>query len=112
MNTYLELAVQVVPSLVVIITLIFKLVEYVQKSVKEKNWNNLLKLVLSLMQEAEKNFTDGASKKKWVIDMVKASADSINYTINTDELSKLIDNLCDMTKVVNPPIEITNNTNI
>lgn len=33
--------------------------------------------------------------------MVKASADYINYPVDEDTLSKMIDSLCDMSKVVN-----------
>ena len=33
--------------------------------------------------------------------MVKASADYINYPVDEDTLSKMIDSLCNMSKVVN-----------
>ena len=39
--------------------------------------------------------------------MVKASSDTINYDINMDEISALIDSLCDMAKVVNVQDEET-----
>lgn len=102
---WLEYALQIVSGLVVLIPLVVKLIEYVQKASKEKNWNKLLELTMNLMQEAETKFTDGASKKQWVLAMVKASADSINYDIDIEEVGKMIDSLCAMTKVVNPPIE-------
>lgn len=106
MNTqWLEYALQIVSGLVVLIPLVVKLIEYVQKASKEKNWNKLLELTMNLMKEAEIKFTDGASKKQWVLAMVKASADSINYDIDIEEVGKMIDSLCAMTKVVNPPIE-------
>ena len=75
--------------------------KYVKKSVEEKNWNQLLNLVTNLMEEAEKKFATGAERKEWVLAMVKASADTINYPINLEEVSKLIDSLCDMSKIVN-----------
>ena len=62
---------------------------------------NLLGLVMSLMEQAEKKFDDGATRKEWVMAMVKASADYINYPVDEDTLSKMIDSLCDMSKVVN-----------
>ena len=37
--------------------------------------------------------------------MVQTSAEYINYPLDTEALSELIDALCDMTKVVNPPAE-------
>ena len=104
MNTQLiECAVQIFSGLIVLIPLIVKLVQYVEKASKEKNWNKLLSLTIDLMQEAEIKFSEGADKKQWVIAMIKASAESINYDIDVEEISKMIDDLCSMTKVVNPP---------
>ena len=102
---WLEYALQIVSGLVVLIPLVVKLIEYVQKATKEKNWNKLLELTMNLMKEAETKFTNGADKKEWCIAMIKVSADSINYDINVEEISKMIDSLCAMTKVVNPPVE-------
>ncbi len=92
-------------GLAVAIPLVVKLVEYVQKSIKEKNWNKLLDLVMKLMSEAETKFETGADKKEWVIAMVKASADTINYDIDIDAVGELIDSLCNMANVVNAPAE-------
>ena len=38
-----------------------------------------------------------------VLQMVKSSADTINYDVNMDEVGALIDSLCDMSKVINTP---------
>ena len=46
-------------------------------------------------------FESGADRKEWVIAMVKGSADTINYDIDIEAISALIDSLCDMSKVVN-----------
>lgn len=100
---WLELIVSVLSGLAVVIPLVVKLVEYVQKATKEKNWNELLKLVMNLMEQAEGKFTNGADRKEWVLMMVKASADTINYDIDLDAVAQLIDSLCEMTKVVNAP---------
>ena len=78
-------------------------VEYVQKAVKEKNWEKMLELVMDLMEVAETKFESGADKKEWVLAMVKGSADSINYDIDIDAIGALIDSLCDMSRVVNAP---------
>ena len=87
------------------IPLIIALVEYVKKAVQEKNWSNLVKLVTNLMVEAEKKFDNGADRREWVLAMVKASADTINYDINVEEVGKLIDGLCSMSKIVNGKAE-------
>ena len=74
-------------------------------AVKEKNWNKLLDLVMSLIEEAEVKFDDGATRKEWVMAMVAASAESINYDIDMSAISALIDSLCDLTKKVNAPVD-------
>ncbi len=98
---WMNYAVSILSGLAVAIPLVVKLVEYVQKSIKEKNWGKLLELVMKLMSEAEGKFEDGATKKEWVLAMVKASAQSINYDIDIDAVGDLIDSLCDMANVVN-----------
>lgn len=102
---WINYAVSVLSGLAVAIPLVVKLVEYVKKAVKEKNWNQVLKLVMDLMAEAEKKFETGAEKKEWVLAMIKASADSINYDIDTNAIGELIDSLCDMSKAVNASSE-------
>lgn len=102
MNT-VELITAVLAGLATAIPLIISLIKYIKESIKEKNWSHLLDLVMNLMQEAEKKFDDGATKKEYVLALVKASADSINYDIDTNAISELIDSLCDMSKAVNAP---------
>lgn len=97
----LELLIEILGGLVVIIPLVVKLVEYVKKSALEKNWNNLIRLLLNLIATAEEKFDNGADRKQWVIAMVQASANTINYPITEKELSDLIDNLVALTKKVN-----------
>lgn len=80
-----------------------KLYQTVKEAVQEKNWTHLLGLVVDLMEEAEAKFADGATRKEWVMAMVQTSAEYINYPVDTEALSKMIDALCDMTKIVNPP---------
>ena len=98
-----EILVSVLTGLAATIPLVVKLVEYVQKAVKEKNWNELLALVTRLMQEAEGKFDNGDERREWVLMMVKASADTINYDIDLNQVAAMIDSLCAMTKVVNAP---------
>lgn len=98
-----EIIVSILSGLVVVIPLVIKLVEYVQKAIKEKNWQDLLALVTNLMEEAESKFMTGAERKDYVMMAVKASADTINYEVDMDVVSKLIDGLCAMSKVVNAP---------
>jgi hypothetical protein len=99
-----EILISVLTGLATAIPLVIQLVKYVEQSVKEKNWGNLVSLILKLIGEAEEKFDNGADKKQWVLSMIEASADSINYKVNIDDVSKLIDSLCDMSKIVNTSI--------
>ena len=98
-----EALVSILSGLAVAIPLVVQLVKYVEKAVKEKNWGDLIELVTNLMAEAEGKFDTGSERKDWVLTCVKASADTINYDINIDEVSELIDKLCALSKKVNAP---------
>lgn len=98
-----EVIISILSGLVAVIPLVVKLIEYVKKATKEKNWNDLLKLVTNLMEQAEGKFDNGDERKEWVLMMVKASADTINYDIDLNQVAGMIDSLCAMTKVVNAP---------
>lgn len=98
---WVKLALAIISGLATAIPLVIKLVEYVQKATKEKNWNKMLELVIDLMEQAEVKFAEGADRKEWVLAMVKASADTINYDVDIEAVSAMIDSLCDMSKVVN-----------
>ena len=83
------------------IPLVIQLVKYVKQAVKEKNWGVVLCRLMTLMETAETKFKEGAERKEWVLAMLKASADSINYDIDYDAIAELIYSLCDMSKVIN-----------
>lgn len=101
----LQLVVSALAGLAAAIPLVVQLVKYVQKAVKEKNWPKVIEMVTNYMERAETMFETGADRKEWVMAMVKASADTINYDIDMDAINKLIDSLCGMSKVVNAPGE-------
>lgn len=98
-----EILISVLTGLAATIPLVIKLVEWVQRAIKEKNWNNLLTLVMNLMAEAEGKFDNGADRKAWVLSMVEASARTINYDVDLAQVGQLIDALCAMSKQVNAP---------
>lgn len=97
----LELLMQIAVSLAAIIPLIVALVKFVVKSVKEKNWLQMVNLALKLIAEAEGMFETGADKKAYVMQMVKAAAKELNYDLDEDALSNLIDSIIGITKTVN-----------
>lgn len=100
-----ELMLSILTGLSVAIPMVIALIVYVKKSIQEKNWTSLLGLLTELMEEAEKNFADGASRKAWCMSMVEASMSTINYKVDMEVVSKLIDDLCAMSKVVNVTVE-------
>ena len=83
------------------VPLVLQLVKYVRKAVEEKNWTRLLSLVLGLMEKAEGIFESGEQRKAYVMTAAKNLADTVGYEMEEDELSELIDSLCDMSKIVN-----------
>lgn len=104
-SNVVNIIVSVLSGIAACIPLVVQLVKYVKQSVQEKNWNQLLKLVTNLMEEAEKKFSTGAERKEWVLAMVKSSADTVNYPVDLDVVSELIDSLCSMSKIVNGKTE-------
>ena len=102
-----EVIISILSGIAVATPLVIKLVEYVRKAIKEKNWKDLLELVTNLMKEAEGKFDNGSDRREWVITCVKATASTINYDIDIDVVGKLIDDLTAMSKIVNAPKEET-----
>lgn len=101
---WIEYIVAILAGLTTAIPLVVKLVEYVKKCAEEKNWTKLLELVIRLMQEAESKFDNGEERKDWVLMMVRASADTIDYPIDLNVVGDMIDGLCGMSKVVNAKV--------
>lgn len=93
--------VAILTGLAACIPLAVKLAQYVKKATQESNWTALLGLMVDLMEQAEEKFSDGATRKEWVIAMVKTSAEYINYPVDASALSDLVDALVDMANVVN-----------
>lgn len=105
MENWINLVVSVLSGLIVLIPMVYKLIEFVQKATKEKNWVELLRLVSGFMAEAEQMFQTGVERKDYVLMAVKASANTVNYDIDMDVVSKMIDDLCELSKLVNAPKE-------
>lgn len=97
----LKLIAAIATGLAAAIPLCIQLVKYVKQAIKEKNWPVVLQKVMELMEAAEKKFEEGAERKEWVLAMLKASADSINYDIDYNAIADMIDRLCDMSKIIN-----------
>lgn len=98
-----EIFIEILKCIIVVVPLVVGLVKYIKQAIMEKNWNQLIALVMNLMAEAENKFDNGADRKAWVLSMIEASANTINYPIDITQISALIDSLCAMSKVVNAP---------
>ena len=102
--SWVEIVVSILSGLAVCIPLVVQLVNVVRTSVQEKNWSQIVAIVLDLMKQAETLFAEGAARKAWVMAGVESAAKSINY--NYDEVAKqkvsdMIDAICATAKIVN-----------
>ena len=98
-----EIIISILSGLAATIPLAIQLVKWIGKAIEEKNWNQLITLVMNLMAEAEVKFDNGTERKQWVLSMVEASAKTINYPVDLEQVGLLIDSLCEMSKKVNAP---------
>lgn len=103
MDHYIDLIVAILAGLATAIPLVVKLVEYVTKATKEKNWPSLMAMVMDLMEEAERQFDNGADRKAWCLGMIEASAHTVNFQIDMDVVAEMIDMICATSKIVNAP---------
>ena len=100
-NFWIQAIISVLSGIAVLVPLMVKLVQFIQASVKEKNWSQVIKLVVALMADAEGKFEHGADKKEWVMDQLKALAGTIDYDIDWAVISEMIDKICDASKEIN-----------
>lgn len=97
----LEIILSIITGIAACIPLVIQLVKYIKESAKSQNWTALLQLVLKLMTEAEANYTEGAEKKEYVLDSVKALESTLNYDVDIDKVSAMIDSIIAATKKIN-----------
>lgn len=101
----MDVIVKYLPTILVglaaIIPLVAALIKYVTKAADSKNWNIIVKMVLDLMVQAEQDYSTGAEKKAFVMNQIAVLAKSVDFEIDMDKVSDLIDALCDMAHEVN-----------
>lgn len=103
-NDWVNIIVSVLSGIAVCVPLVIKLVEYIKKAVQEKNWSNLMALVLNLMTEAEKLYETGAERKEYVMNTIKGMEDILNYDIDENVISVMIDNIVFASKTINAKV--------
>ena len=101
MEIWVQIIVPIFTGLVACVPLVIKLVEYVKKAQKEKNWKAVVQLVLKLMAEAEQLYSSGAEKKEYVLSSIRAMEDSLQYDIDENAIGELIDAIVLATKKIN-----------
>ena len=105
-NFWIQAIISILSGIAVLVPLMIVLVKYVRKNTEEKNWSQMMNLVMNLMAEAEKLYENGAEKKEWVMGELRALADTLNYEIDWLVVSDMIDSICAVSKEVNPPAEV------
>lgn len=100
-NIWIEIVISVLTGIAACIPLVIKLVQVIKDSVKAKNWTPLMQLILKLMAEAEGNYSTGAEKKAYVIDSIEAIKGSLNYDVDMEAVSAMIDAIVVATKKIN-----------
>lgn len=103
-SIWIELIIRVLAGLAVIIPVVIELIKKTKSVVEEKNWSKIVNAVLKLMVEAEKQFTEGAAKKAWVMAGVRKVAETIDYNYDTvaeQKVADMIDAICEASIIIN-----------
>ena len=98
---WLKLILSIISGIVTCVPLVITLVKVLRDLYKEKNWDKLVVIVSKFIAEAETLYSDGESKKEYVMKSVLAISKTINYPIDKEALGELIDNLVTLSKKVN-----------
>ena len=101
METWINLIIAILSGLATAIPLVIQLIKYIKQAIKSKNWSALMTLVLQLMTEAEKDYSTGTERKKYVIDTIKAMEGTLNYDIDENVISDMIDTIVTASKTLN-----------
>lgn len=100
-NFWIQAIISVLSGLAVVIPLVVKVFNSAKDLTKERNWPAMLKIVMELMADAEQNFETGADRKEWVLSQLSTMSNSINYDVDLEAISEMIDQLCNMANKVN-----------
>ena len=101
MEVWTNIILPILSGLAACVPIAIKLIEFVQKLEKEKNWKAVVQLVLKLMAEAEQLYSDGAEKKEYVMVAIKNMESTLRYDIDEKAIGELIDSVIIATKKIN-----------
>lgn len=97
----LNLILAIIAGLSSCIPLVISLVKYVREAIKEKNFGSIMKIVLDLIPEAEEKFKTGKERKEYIMNNIQSLSSTLEYDIDMDKISEMIDTIVDVTKKVN-----------
>jgi hypothetical protein len=97
----LNLIVAIVSGIATCIPLVVQLVKYVKAAIAEKNFNNIMKIVIDLMPEAEEKFATGEERKEYVMNNIRSLSKTLGYEIDFDKVSEMIDLIIAASKKLN-----------
>ena len=98
---WLNIIASILSGLAVCIPLAIKLVEYIKKAVKAKNWTVLMQLIMQLMTDAESRYDNGVARKEFVMSSIEHIKESLNYDVDMAVISTMIDSIVEATKKIN-----------
>lgn len=101
METYINLIIAILTGLTTAIPLVVQLVKYVKEAIRGKNYNSIMMLVMNLMVEAEKEYTNGADRKAYVLAAIKSMEKTLNYDIDEEAIGAMIDKIVEASKNIN-----------
>lgn len=101
MEYYVNAIIAILTGLVTAIPLVVQLVKFVKEAIKGKNYSNVMALIMSLMVEAENKYSEGAQKKEYVLGAIKSMEKTLNYDIDEEAISAMIDTIADVSKKIN-----------
>ena len=97
----LEIILAIVAGIGAAIPLVIALIKYIKEAIMEKNFGNIMKLALDLMPEAEEKFSTGEERKAYVMDNLKSISATLDYEVDFEKISEMVDAICKASKQIN-----------
>lgn len=97
-NFWLGFIIAVAAAAATLIPLGVALYKKMKGAVETNDWVPVMSLVISLMADAKERFEHGSDKKEWVLGQLRVIAQEMNYNLDEEAVSKLIDSICDLGK--------------
>lgn len=100
-NDVLSLVLAIISGVTTCIPLIVQLVKYIKMAAAERNFGNIMKIVVDLMPEAEEKFSTGEARKQYVMSNIESLSNSLHYEVDLDKVSTMIDAIVAASKKIN-----------